>query len=424
MGTTQKVFRSGMVALVGSALAALSLSPVAQAANNAAGLPSGEPTVTELTMPGADPLETDRTIPHWHGQFTDPTNGVTYGFNMAGSDPRLNQDTTIQTDIVPLDFSFGSAGGYQLNGSDVIPQLLASPVFGAADYSHTDHVTSAMDAQQHVSVVPGGELSAGNAGVQYQDAIMRSQFDRIGTSYHLRLAPHVWPAIHINVPAGYGAVFRTPRGAVWGEQNDNQSFETPMSQLHLDPTHLWLLVTNNVFVGHPGHGCCALGFHAAGRMMGYGYGPSSGQGQAQVATWIYAAYLQPGTINPGFAPFDSDVTVFGHELSEWADDPYGDNYVNNWLAPLPPQDGCYPILEVGDPVDRIAFTLPGNSFDTGPYADGYWHFQDEVFLPWVAREFPNVTSQPSQAPSPAGGRYSFMGDLNPYPVFHAPASGC
>ena len=28
----------------------------------------------------------DETVHHWHGSFTDPTNGVTYDYNMVGNE--------------------------------------------------------------------------------------------------------------------------------------------------------------------------------------------------------------------------------------------------------------------------------------------------------------------------------------------------
>lgn len=68
--------------------------------------------------------------------------------------------------------------------------------------------------------------------------------------------------------------------------------------------------------------------------------------------------------------------------------------------------------------------MPDSTYDASTYADGYWHAEDEVFLPWMARHSPNTTSQPTQQPSALGGRYSFMADLNPYPEFHVPAPGC
>jgi hypothetical protein len=61
------------------------------------------------TNGGATPLATDRTVPHWHSRFTDPTNGVTYGYNMVGTaDPRSGSagTTTVPVDIIPLNVYF------------------------------------------------------------------------------------------------------------------------------------------------------------------------------------------------------------------------------------------------------------------------------------------------------------------------------
>jgi hypothetical protein len=58
----------------------------------------------------------------------------------------------------------------------------------------------------------------------------------------------------------------------------------------------------------------------------------------------------------------------------------------------------------------------------GANADGYWHPEDEALLPWFARQAPNTTSEKLQHATT--GRYTFFGDLNPYPGFQQPATGC
>jgi hypothetical protein len=56
-------------------------------------------------------------------------------------------------------------------------------------------------------------------------------------------------------------------------------------------------------------------------------------------------------------------------------------------------------------------------------ADGFYHPEDEALLPWFMRLPSNATgSEPNQSGN--GGRYTFMGDLNPFPGFRAPATGC
>jgi len=43
---------------------------------------------------------------------------------------------------------------------------------------------------------------------------------------------------------------------------------------------------------------------------------------------------------------------------------------------------------------------------------------------WFMRTAPNTVSEPTQSPSTNIGRYTLMGDLNPFDGFRAPATGC
>src|SRR5690348_13609932 len=105
---TSALARSAAITL-SAVLALTSLAGLVEAGSPDANLPfveeaPGSPSFT--AMGGATPLNTDRTVAHWHGQFTDPTNGVTYGYNMVGNaDPRSGTagTTTIGVDIIPLD---------------------------------------------------------------------------------------------------------------------------------------------------------------------------------------------------------------------------------------------------------------------------------------------------------------------------------
>jgi len=57
-------------------------------------------------------------------------------------------------------------------------------------------------------------------------------------------------------------------------------------------------------------------------------------------------------------------------------------------------------------------------------ADGYYHPTEEALLPWFVRVTPNNISEPTQSPITNIGRYTLMGDLNPFPGFHQPATSC
>jgi hypothetical protein len=202
-----------------------------------------------------------------------------------------------------------------------------------------------------------------------------------------------------------------------------------------DPTHLPIYLSNDVLLQEGGGGCCVIGFHGT-RATGYGVGNSNSNGNAVVQTFAWASWVRPGTY-PRVAgeplPTDwalQDIHALSHEISEWADDPFINDTVDPWLTPTAPQYGCTNILETGDPVVAIGFAMGTNTFEQGPLpdgeqmADGYYHPEDEVFLPWYMRLAPNTVSEPTQSASTNVGRYSLMGQLNPFPGFQEPATGC
>jgi len=82
-----------------------------------------------------------------------------------------------------------------------LPTVLASPLFQNGDYSSTSAASTATGGRG-----AGGELSAGNVDVQLLDATMRSQFNKIGTGYHLYLSATVRRPVTIEVPAEFGVL--------------------------------------------------------------------------------------------------------------------------------------------------------------------------------------------------------------------------
>ena len=134
------------------AVAAASVSSVFVASAFAGSTPAVEPQLIDdsalnalsTTEGGADVLPTTRTIPHWFGQTTDPHNGVTYGYNMVGSDPNSCSgsacSTTIEADITPI---IVHVAGRTYDGTRVVPAVLASPQFATNDYAWTPAATAA-----------------------------------------------------------------------------------------------------------------------------------------------------------------------------------------------------------------------------------------------------------------------------------------
>ena len=383
---------------------------------------------------GATVLQTTRTIPHWWGSTLDPSNGVTYGYNMVGADPNNCSGSacsvTIQADITPI---IVNVGGLTFNGNDVLQATLDSPQFASNDYGTTPNATSSNFARG-----AGGALSQDDAGnaLQLEDATMRAQFNKTGSSnYHLILNPHVLPAVTINVPSNQGTLLQSGRGVVFADINISwwsshiQNLET-----QADPTHLPIYLTDNVLlhIGPNIFNCCVIGYHGT-KAAGGGGGSSNGNGNQPVQTFAWATYLSPGIYarpNGGLDWALQDIHPLSHEIAEWGDDPFVNNYVEPWQTPTAPQYGCTGILETGDPVVAIGFAKGTNTFRQGPNpngtqsADGYYHPEDEAFLPWFMRLAPNNVSEPTQTASANIGRYTLMGDLNPFPGFRQPATGC
>ena len=426
-------------------LAALGVLAIAVAASAAslASASSGTPVITpqiisdstmkaqSVTMGGAQVLPTTRTIQHWFGQTTDPSNGVTYGYNMVGANPNTCSgsacDSTIEVDVTPI---IVNVGGMTFDGSKVLGPTLASPQFASNDYGSTSAATNSAGGKG-----AGGVLSQGNAGMglQLQDVTMRSQFNKTGSSsYHVRLHANVMPAVTINVPQNQGTLLQSGRGVVFGDV-DISWWSAQISNLETqaDPTHLPLYLTDSVmlYVGKSPFNCCVIGYHgtkAAGARLGNG----NTNGNAPVQTFAWASYVQPGIFNPNTGWALQDIHAISHEIAEWADDPFVNNYVNPWVTPTAPQYGCTSVLETGDPVVGIGFSMGTNTYAQGANpngsqsADGTYHPEDEVFLPWFLRTAPNTVSEATQSASANVGRYTLMGDLNPFPGFRAPATGC
>jgi len=390
------------------------------------------------TVGGAKVLPTTRTVAHWFGQTTDPNNGVTYGYNMVGSDPNNCTgsacSTTVEADITPI---IVHVGGWTFDGTSVLGATLASPQFANNDYGSTPFATAASTAAASLPRGPGGLLSQADAGVplQLEDATMRAQFNKTGSSgYHLKLHANVLPAVTIDVPSNQGTVIASGRGVPGADINISWwSAQINNLEQSADATHLPIYLTDNVFlhIGPDINNCCVIGYHGT-RAAGLGGGNGGSNGNAVVQTFAWASYVRPGFYSRPAGGTDwalQDIHALSHEIAEWADDPFVNNTVEPWLTPTAPQYGCTGVLETGDPVVGIGFAKGTNTFAQGPNpngtqsADGYYHPEDEALLPWFMR-LPSSNTGTEVNQSGVGGRYTFMGDLNPFPGFRQPATGC
>jgi hypothetical protein len=404
---------------------------------------------------GADVLPTTRTIPHWWGTTANPDDGITYGYNMVGADPNNCSgsacDTAIEADITPVivNINYGgqtwtfdptaSIGG----GNSVLDGVLASPQFATNDYGSTPAATiPSCGANTALCEGAGGILSQGDAGnqLQLEDATMRAQFDKTGSSnYHVRLNPNVMDPVTIDVPQNQGTLLQSGRGVIFAAVNIGWwAAQIQQLETSADPTHLPIYLTDSVLLSGS-FGCCVIGFHGT-KATGNRKGNGQSNGNTKMQTFAWASWVRPGIYTRPSGGTNwalQDIHALSHEIAEWGDDPFVNNLVEPWLTPTAPQYGCTNILETGDPVVAIGFSMGTNTTDQTPNPwtsptnhapsisyDGTYHPEDEVFLPWFMRTAPNTVSEPTQSPSTNLGRYSLMGDLNPFPGFRQPATGC
>jgi len=435
-----RVLIGGLATTAASVLVAASVS-----AGGSANLPmidDSQLQALSTTVGGASPLDTSNTVAHWFGQTLNPNNGVTYGYNMVGANPNTCSGSacsaTVEADITPL---IVNIQGLTFDGNRVLGATLASPQFATNDYGSTPFATAAGAFPNTPLKIqgPGGTLSQGDAGksLQLQDATMRAQFNKTGSSsFHLNLHPNVMPAVTIDVPSSQGVLLKSGRGVIFADISISW-WVTRIQNLQVtaDPTHLPIYLTDSVLlhIGPNVFNCCVIGFHGAALVPGRGAGATHGNGSQDVQTYAWASWVQPGIFarpNGGTDWALQDIHALSHEVSEWADDPFTNNFVQPWLTPTAPQYGCTGILETGDPVVAIGFAKGTNKLDQGPNpngtqsADGFYHPEDEVYLPWFMRTAPNTVSEPTQTPSANIGRYTLMGSLNPFPGFQKPATGC
>ena len=116
------------------------LAVSASAGTSAAPTPISDSALHAMstTVGGAKPQPSTSTVTHFFSTALNPLDSTTFGFNMVGQDPALQQSTTVTVDITPLKVN---TGGLTFNGSDVLSPTLSSPVFTNNDYTSTPFVS-------------------------------------------------------------------------------------------------------------------------------------------------------------------------------------------------------------------------------------------------------------------------------------------
>jgi hypothetical protein len=146
-----------------------------------------------------------------------------------------------------------------------------------------------------------------------------------------------------------------------------QSYMTYFTQIN--PGVLPLFVTYDIFLTEGG--CCIGGYHNANGVQ------PGGQ------TYAHATYVDSK------GSFSQDVSALSHEIGEWMDDPFADNFVH-----------CNDngLMEDGDPLEN------NSNYGAFPYALGgfTYNLQSLVFIGYFGA--PKATS--------VHGWYSFQHDMS------------
>jgi hypothetical protein len=289
-----------------------------------------------------------------------------------------------------------------------VTKTIQSPAFQQADIG-TSANQSASAPPQPPDTPPGVApdprvINEPSDVTQLGDAIYRAQFNKSGSGYHVTLGqPTVAATQTISVPRNQGQIVVGSRS---GSRIGLMSYSWFSSHLKnlivsmkISPRVLPVFLVHNTFlyIGKPGN-CCVLGYHGA-------TSSTNGNGKAQVNTYMFASYSDPGIFAANAGDTESyiaDIHGLSHEVQEWYDDPFVNNEVNPWLTPTAPQYGCTSVLETGDPVVGYGFKV------TMPNGITY-HPEDEVHFSWFARESPSRAAQ---------GYYTYLNN------FAGAAQGC
>jgi hypothetical protein len=331
------------------------------------------------------------TIPYWSDSFD--YQGLAFKYSMVGTDPRRGSRTTVvPTELIPLRFVFADGSVFDasqdlIDGQTAIQGIANSPLF------------------KHYDFVAGG-MNVGDT--QYGDAFQRANFwDSVSTrspNYHVLLgAPTVLPTQTIAVPADKGSFFLDSYSGLTvplvNEAFLEEQWDAITARLNISPRTLPILVWGAVWcerVGAPGE----PGIAGEHRAVTTGH---------NVLTEIGMTY---GRGEFGF----QDVYVLSHEVLEWIDDPFVNNFAPGWSRPfLAPVDICdssrvygADLLEVGDPVEifsQAMVALPGSAY----------HVTEGMFIDFFTRFSPSRS---------VDGQYSFFEIGAPYGLSTGPSLAC
>lgn len=309
------------------------------------------------------------TVQTWSSSVEANQNGTDYPFTMVGQNVTAGSSTTtVKAFLIPLIVTFQATG-------DVYNPTTSNPGCSEPESAVTGELNS---PEFKARPWYAGRTFVGNG--QYLDAQMREQFwdwtNPKGSSpnWHLKLDVTSLPSFSILAASQYPE--SDPGTCAELGEIDNTAWQNFLQNTVLPayasdgvgPTTLPIFLVSNVVLTNPATGggtsCCVFGFHQAYDNPAFA---------TNTQTYAFTDY-QINDDRPGLG---DDVSGTSHEISEWANDPYGNNPVPSWGHTGQDPNSCQSNLEVGDPLTQNKFTIP----PTTPGGMAY-HLQELAFMGW------------------------------------------
>lgn len=337
--------------------------------------------------------QNNATIPLGSYTFTASKDGNSYTDVIVGQSPfrRGHTPTTVKVLLVPMIINIGAnvfdstaannCGG-SMGHSDVV-NFQNSPILTPVTFDGGG-------GAGHAALVNGVNMGTGT----YNDTDRRAEFlQAIGgptSAYHTNYAVTVTATQTITAAtsAGHSAIIAGTAGNCnfLGGLDinffDNYFSTTVLNAVGGNPTDFVLFLMHDIvfYVGTTNN-CCILGYHGTlGNMQ----------------TYSPTDYDTTGDFGTGIV----NVSVAGHEIGEWMDDPLGNNPTPLWGG-IGQVSGCQNNFENGDPLTGTDYPpiLMPNGVTYNP--------QELVFWSWFYSADHDAFFQNMEA----GGKYSMHGSF-------------
>ncbi len=329
--------------------------------------PAGAATKPMLHFAVADPLSPEErsnfdprridTLPIWGHRFS--IRGQDYKYRLVGRPPASGTATTIPTLIVPI----------RLTVPD--PTHAGPPIV--------------FDATPIVAHVIASPLFTAGRGLQFIDAMLRTEFPVAPAEWHTLYAATAGPTLDVAMPPGQTLIIPSKSGKKFGFLVDSKPVNQAISAfLHANPDPHAL----TVFITYNSVESFAFGYHS------WAWGDHA---HTSALVYMYSSWMEGIDDAIGFP--SPDTATLSHEIVETEHDPLIGSVTREWGDHFRKNRCFQKLIEVADAVEfaplGLVYSYEMGTQDGRPYK---YTVQNMALLPWFTREKPS---------SALGGAYSF-----------------